>query len=257
MANPGTPPVLSDGVVVLRPLRPDDIDDITLGCQDPETVRWTTVPNPYSRADAAAFVASWPTDEHWWANPTWAITMGDDRWGGTIDLRPMEASGAIVGYMVAPWLRGQQAATRALRLACGWGFGVLKLSMIGWYAHVGNDASRAVATNVGFSVHRDVLRRGLVDRGRRIDGWYGELLPEDLASNVRRDRFSGPTLTARERQVLDLIAAGRSNRAIASTLNISENTVKNHVRSILEKLQANSRVDAVVRGVQAGLTRLP
>lgn len=257
MADHGTPPVLSDGVVVLRPLRPSDADDITAGCQDPEAVRWTTVPTPYVRGDAEEFIRTRGAGSDWWSLPTWAITSGDDRWGGSLELRLTIAGGAVVGYMVAPWLRGRQMATRALRLACTWGFGVLKLNVISWEAYVGNDASRAVATNVGFHVHRDVMRRGLMRRGVRVDGWYAELLPEDLATTSRRDRFSGPTLTARERQVLDLIAAGRSNRAIASSLGISENTVKNHVRSILEKLQAGSRVDAVVRGVQAGLTRLP
>lgn len=257
MAPPGPPPVLSDGVVVLRPLRPSDADDVAEGCTDPEIIRWTTVPRPYTRADAVAWLAEHPADETWWVGPTWAITVGDDRWGGSIGLRLDGNAGAEVGYMVAPRLRGQQVATRALRLACAWGFNALGLTVITWYANVGNEASRAVALKCGFTVHRDVLRRGLVQRGLRIDGWSGELLPEDLASGVRRDRFAGPILTTREREVLNLIASGDANRTIATKLKISENTVKNHVRSILEKLQAHSRVDAVVKGVQAGLTRLP
>lgn len=257
MADRGAPPVLSDGVVMLRPLRASDVDDITAGCQDPETIRWTTIPSPYARTDAEQWVAAHPADDTWWQAPTWAITHGDDRWGGSIDLRLDGQDGAEVGYAVAPRLRGQQVATRSLRLACAWGFNALRLRVITWHCLVGNHGSRAVAAKCGFHVHRDVLRRGVVQRGERADVWIGELLPEDLASGQRRDRFSGPTLTAREREVLDLIAAGHANRTIATTLKISENTVKNHVRSILEKLQAHSRVDAVVRGVQAGLTRLP
>ena len=61
------------------------------------------------------------------------------------------------------------------------------------------------------------------------------------------------TLTDREREILALLARGASNRGIAEALFISENTVKNHVRSILDKLQATSRTEAVVLAAQAGL----
>ena len=63
-------------------------------------------------------------------------------------------------------------------------------------------------------------------------------------------------MSKREREVLHAMATGLSNRDIAESLNISENTVKNHVRSILEKLPAKSRMEAVVKGVQEGITRL-
>ena len=55
-----------------------------------------------------------------------------------------------------------------------------------------------------------------------------------------------PRLTGRELEVLKLVATGRNNRDIARALFISENTVKNHVRNILEKLQLHSRMEAVV-----------
>ncbi|MFD9816037.1 response regulator [Streptomyces sp. NPDC059080] len=55
-----------------------------------------------------------------------------------------------------------------------------------------------------------------------------------------------PRLTDRELEVLKLVATGRNNRDIAKELFISENTVKNHVRNILEKLQLHSRMEAVV-----------
>jgi len=51
-AQPPIPPVLSDGVVTLRPPRADDADDITLACRDPQISQWTTVPTPYARTDA-------------------------------------------------------------------------------------------------------------------------------------------------------------------------------------------------------------
>lgn len=254
MTRSPDPAVLTDGTVTLRALRPDDAGDIVLGCRDEQAVRFTTVPAPYAPEDAAAFIAAHGPDG-WLDRPAWAITMPavtGDRWGGTIDLRPDGAGGADLGYMVAPWLRGRGAATRAVRLACRWGFSSLGLQVVTWVAYAGNDASRAVAERAGFRVSPEPLRRLAAQRGERRDAWIGTLLPEDL--DAPRPASSRPALTGREREVLDAIARGRSNRAIAAELGISENTVKNHVRRILEKLQASSRMEAVVAGVQLGLT---
>ena len=60
-------------------------------------------------------------------------------------------------------------------------------------------------------------------------------------------------LTDREIQVLQLIAEGLANRAIAHRLGISEHTVKFHVNSILDKLRVQSRTEAVVKATRAGL----
>jgi two-component system NarL family response regulator len=59
-----------------------------------------------------------------------------------------------------------------------------------------------------------------------------------------------PRLTSRELEVLKLVAQGMSNKEIAAELYISENTVKNHVRNILEKLHLHSRMEAVVYAVR-------
>jgi ATP/maltotriose-dependent transcriptional regulator MalT len=63
-------------------------------------------------------------------------------------------------------------------------------------------------------------------------------------------------LTAREVQVLELMAEGLSNKAIAARLNISDQTVKFHVASISGKLGASNRTDAVRRGVRHGFITL-
>ncbi|MFF4772435.1 response regulator [Microtetraspora fusca] len=62
-----------------------------------------------------------------------------------------------------------------------------------------------------------------------------------------------PELTAREREVLDLIAAGHANAAIARRLLISVKTVSNHISAIFAKLQVADRAEAIVRARQAGL----
>jgi len=83
-----------------------------------------------------------------------------------------------------------------------------------------------------------------------------KLLNEFATMVKRRDERSqvpGPRLTERELEVLKLVAKGMNNRDIGQELFISENTVKNHVRNILDKLGMRSRHDAVRYAEQAGL----
>ena len=68
--------------------------------------------------------------------------------------------------------------------------------------------------------------------------------------------FPGEALTAREREVLQLMAHGLPNKAIARDLSISQHTVKFHVASILGKLGAGSRTEAVTLGARQGLVLL-
>jgi DNA-binding NarL/FixJ family response regulator len=89
----------------------------------------------------------------------------------------------------------------------------------------------------------------------------GKLLAE-FATLARRDQeeppqqVPAPKLTDREMQVLKLVARGMNNRDIAKELFISDNTVKNHVRNILEKLQIHSRMEAVMVAVREKLIEL-
>jgi DNA-binding NarL/FixJ family response regulator len=64
-----------------------------------------------------------------------------------------------------------------------------------------------------------------------------------------------PQLTTREREVLDLIAAGRSNAELAATLVLSPKTVRNHVSNVFAKLQVADRAQAIVLAREAGLGR--
>lgn len=83
-----------------------------------------------------------------------------------------------------------------------------------------------------------------------------KLLNEFATMVKRRDERSqvpGPRLTDRELEVLKLVAKGMNNRDIGAELFISENTVKNHVRNILEKLHLHSRMEAVVYAVREKL----
>ena len=69
----------------------------------------------------------------------------------------------------------------------------------------------------------------------------------------RPEQVPAPRLTDREIEVLQLVARGMNNRDIARELYISENTVKNHIRNILEKLQIHSRMEAVMIAVREKL----
>jgi two-component system NarL family response regulator len=72
-------------------------------------------------------------------------------------------------------------------------------------------------------------------------------------AKAAQQKVLAPRLTDRELQVLKLVAQGMSNREVAEQLFISENTVKNHVRNILEKLHLHSRMEAVVYAVREKL----
>jgi DNA-binding NarL/FixJ family response regulator len=76
-------------------------------------------------------------------------------------------------------------------------------------------------------------------------------------SRTDRDQVPTPRLTDRELEVLRLVARGLNNREAAKELFISENTVKNHVRNILEKLQLHSRMEAVMYAVREKLLDIP
>ena len=77
------------------------------------------------------------------------------------------------------------------------------------------------------------------------------------ASNTSRvtEDFTEP-LTKREKEVLQMLAAGLGNKEIAAKLNISDHTAKFHVGSILGKLGAASRAEAVAMGIRRGLVLL-
>jgi DNA-binding NarL/FixJ family response regulator len=90
----------------------------------------------------------------------------------------------------------------------------------------------------------------------------GSLLQPLVASSVlrhvagrdaRRPDAGRISLTPREREVLELLARGKSNKEIAASLGVAERTVKFHVSALFTKLGAANRTEAVRRGIQAGL----
>jgi len=80
-------------------------------------------------------------------------------------------------------------------------------------------------------------------------------LPPLLAARLAQRR-AAPELSPRELEVLLLIVKGQSNKEIGHTLNLAENTVKNHVKMILEKLGVADRTQAATTAIQRGLAKL-
>jgi two-component system NarL family response regulator len=78
------------------------------------------------------------------------------------------------------------------------------------------------------------------------------LLPPSIASKLA-ESMAHPELSERELQVLQYMAKGRSNKEIGQVLYISENTVKAHVKSILAKLDAMGRTEAIAIAIKRGL----
>lgn len=80
-------------------------------------------------------------------------------------------------------------------------------------------------------------------------------LPSELAAKLA-ERLAGSELSAREHEVLQLMAAGKSNRQIAGVLFVAEGTVKVHVNNILHKLGVSARTEAVTVALKRGIVQL-
>jgi two-component system, NarL family, response regulator len=77
-------------------------------------------------------------------------------------------------------------------------------------------------------------------------------IPRHIAARLA-DRMMRSDLTTRELQILELLAHGSTNKEIAAALQISDNTVRNHVNNIMEKLQVSDRTLAVVTAMRSGV----
>ncbi|GHE43580.1 DNA-binding response regulator [Streptosporangium violaceochromogenes] len=122
----------------------------------------------------------------------------------------------------------------------------------------GRDVAPAIRAGATGFLYKDVDPAALVRAVRAVHG--GQVL---LAAEAAEAMVSGPgssaaagqaaVLTAREREVLALIASGRSNREIARELAVAEKTVKTHVSNVLMKLGVQDRTQAALYAVRHGL----
>lgn len=80
-------------------------------------------------------------------------------------------------------------------------------------------------------------------------------LPPDLEARLQ-ERTAEPEITPREREILALITQGNANKEIAAVLGIGEDTVKQHVSRILQKLRVNDRAQATAEAIRRGIVRV-
>ena len=131
------------------------------------------------------------------------------------------------------------------------GFEVPLLALV----HAPEEAARALRYGAVGVVNRTVSAERLLCVLEALVQGFVVLEPAFLLPTPVND-IPFETLSPREQSVLELLAEGMSNKTIAKQLEISDHTVKFHLNSILSKLGATSRTEAVTKAVRAGLLRL-
>jgi DNA-binding NarL/FixJ family response regulator len=118
------------------------------------------------------------------------------------------------------------------------------------------DAQAARAFKAGASGYmlKNMVRKELIDTIRTVHAGK-KRIPAEIAVEIAQ-HHSDDALTGREIEVLREVAAGNANKMVGQRLNISEETVKAHMKSILSKLGANDRTHAVTIAVRRGIIEI-
>jgi len=116
------------------------------------------------------------------------------------------------------------------------------------------EVQRALEAGARAYLLKSMPPKELLDGIRKVHAGK-KLIPPEIAANLA-EHYSDETLTVREIEVLQQIAGGNRNRDIADKLFITEETVKVHIKHIMEKLNASDRTQAVAIGVRRGIIHL-
>jgi DNA-binding NarL/FixJ family response regulator len=111
-------------------------------------------------------------------------------------------------------------------------------------------ASRALKNGAVGYLLKGMLRTDLIDTIRCVHAGQRRIPPQ-IAAEIA-EHFTADALSAREIEVLRIVAAGHSNKIVADRLFISQDTVKGHLKSVFAKLQANDRTHAVMIAMKRG-----
>jgi two-component system NarL family response regulator len=120
------------------------------------------------------------------------------------------------------------------------------------------DTDEDIYQSVGAGAHGYVLKDTPQDRlleAIQVVNGKGRYFPADIASRLTA-RMARSNLTQREHQVLQLVAKGLTNKEIGRAFGISDNTARNHVNSIIEKLEVSDRTEAATIAMRQGLVSL-
>jgi len=181
--------------------------------------------------------------------------VGVDRGAQALKVAPRLAPDLVLMDLQIPDHPRGAALCSALRAAVP----AAKIVIVTAFARVG-EIKQCLAASADGALLKDSsdgeLTEGLksVMAGKMaISPGLAQELASDLVGVLRGEENVVVHLTTREREALDLLAEGCSNREIAERLVLSEATVKDHVGALLRKLGATSRLHAVVRASEAGL----
>jgi len=116
------------------------------------------------------------------------------------------------------------------------------------------DIRRALLAGAKAFLTKDAPHEELIGAIRAVHAGR-QYLPASVAATLAA-KIVGPDLSAREIEVLRLLAKGLSNKEIAYELRIVEDTAKNHVKSILRKLDAHDRTQAATQAIRRGIIHL-
>ena len=141
------------------------------------------------------------------------------------------------------------AAIAAIRME----FPNARIIVLTTYAGDVQAAAALKAGAVGYLL-KNLVRKELIETIHVVHSGRRRI-PPDIATDIA-EHVSDDTLTAREIEVLRSVAAGKSNKLIAAELEISEGTVKTHMKSILPKLHASDRTHAVMIALKRGILDL-
>lgn len=115
-------------------------------------------------------------------------------------------------------------------------------------------ATQAIKSGAQGYLLKSSLRKELTEAIRMLAAGH-RYIPSEIAGELAR-HLGQESLTMRELQVLELIARGNGNKQIGAALTLSEDTVKGHLRSIMDKLGANNRTHAVTIGIERGFLEI-
>ncbi|MGA7342552.1 MAG: response regulator transcription factor [Terracidiphilus sp.] len=113
------------------------------------------------------------------------------------------------------------------------------------------DIYRAVQAGAQGYLLKDARQADMIEAIRAVHSGK-RYFPRDIAARLA-ERMTRTNLTARELEVLHMLARGLTNKEIGSALDISGNTVRNHVNSIIEKLEVSDRTEAATTAIHRGL----
>jgi RimJ/RimL family protein N-acetyltransferase len=179
LAWPSTAPILTDGEITLREWTSADADVVLAACQDADLQRWMDIPVPYLREHAVDFVG--PESRAQWSSHTgapFAITATDsDQVLGSCGLVGVSSEHLVAEVVcgVAPWARGRNVATRAVRLLCDWAFSDVGLARLEFYIEPANVASRALASRLDCQFEGTLRSKALMHGTRRDMALYALL----------------------------------------------------------------------------------